>query len=135
MKDMDRNIKDHQQLVLGYFQACKHLFKMVNDESNSSFGGYNFNSVTGKIVLSLFEGEPYNSWTVKILAKSEDYKVEKSGRFEWSMFPEYHHKRTNSGVRDTTKPAAERDARIYIFEPFIKNKKQIKKDESDSDSD
>ncbi|EGV60105.1 class I SAM-dependent methyltransferase [Yamadazyma tenuis] len=132
MKDVDRNIKDHQELMLKYFQSCKQLFQFINDESNSSFGGYNFDSVTGRIVLTLFEGEPYNSWGVKVLAKSENYKVEKSGRFDWGCFPEYHHKRTSSGVRDTTKPAAERDARIYVFEPFVKLGKAVKED-SDSD--
>lgn len=134
MKDMERNIKDHQKLVLGYFESCKELLNIVNDESNSDFSGYGVNNVNGKIVLSLFEGEPYNSWSVKILARSINYKVERSGKFDWTAFPEYHHKRTTSGVRDTTKPAAERDARIYIFEEFVK-KENKKKDDSDDDSD
>lgn len=133
MKDMERNIKDHQKLVLGYFESSKELLNYVNDESNSEFGGYGMNSVKGKIILSLFEGEPYNSWSVKILARNIDYKVERSGRFDWTMFPEYHHKRTTSGFRDTTKPAAERDARLYIFEEFVK-KESKKEDGSDDDS-
>jgi len=44
------------------------------------------------------------------------------------MFPEYHHRRTNS-TKDTTKPASERDARIYIFEEWINNNK----DDEDKD--
>lgn len=133
MKDVDRNIMDHQKLVVNYFKSCKDIFKIVNDLSKSDTAGYNLDNSKGKILMSLFEGEPYKSWGVKILAKTENYKVEKSGRFDWEQFPEYHHKRTN-GVRDTTKPAAERDARIYIFDEFVKNPKKESK-ESDSDED
>jgi len=83
----------------------------------------------------LFEGEPYNSWNIKILGRSENYKVERSGKFGWQLFPDYHHRRTNS-VRDTTKPAAERDARIYIFEQFTKKEEDEKKKKAaNSDSD
>ncbi|CAI5758131.1 unnamed protein product [Candida verbasci] len=115
IKDVDRNIRDHQKLILEYFQNCKKVFELINVDTSG------YNNVSGKIILSLFEGEPYNSWGIKILGKFEGFKVEKSGKFEWDMFPEYHHRRTNS-VKDTTKPANERDARMYIFEEFIKKK-------------
>lgn len=140
MKDTDRNIRDHQNLVLGYFKSAKQLFKAVNDDSKNSFGGYVDiqPNTTQKIILSLFEGEPYISWGVKSLARSEDFRVERSGAFTWSTFEGYHHKRTN-GIRDTTKPAAERDARIYVFEKFVPNaektESQRKKKANDSDSD
>lgn len=119
IKDQDRNIRDHQQLILNFFKNCKQVFELVNLNHDDNLSGYNMNKTNGKIIISLFEGEPYHSWGIKILGKSEGYKVERSGRFDWSMFPEYHHRRTNS-TRDTTKPAAERDARIYIFEEWIK---------------
>lgn len=139
MKDMDRNVRDHQKLVAAYFRSCKEVFKIMNSTANNDFGGYNsdrkMGSADSKIVLSIFEGEPYNSWKIKMLARSEGYKVERSGKFDWLMFPEYHHKRTN-GIRDTTKPAHERDARIYIFDPYVKAEDRPKKtEESDSDSD
>ncbi|KAG7664095.1 uncharacterized protein J8A68_002349 [[Candida] subhashii] len=138
IKDMDRNIQDQQKLILSFFQNVKELFEVVNSDLKNDFAGYlgstgESKSGDGKIILSLFEGEPYNSWGVKILGRSEGYKVEKSGRFDWKMFPEYHHRRTNS-MQDTSKPAAERDARMYVFEKFekVENKKQ-KEDDSDSD--
>ncbi|KAK6204756.1 uncharacterized protein RJT21DRAFT_10945 [Scheffersomyces amazonensis] len=138
MKDVDRNIRDHQKLVLEYFKSCKEVFDIVNNDSKNDFAGYvagdNKNTKEGKIILSLFEGEPYNSWNIKILARTHDYKVERSGRFDWSLFPQYHHRRTNS-TRDTTKPAAERDARIYIFDKFKPKDGDSKKNDDDSDSD
>lgn len=140
MKDMDRNVRDHQKLVAAYFKSCKEMFRIINNTTNNDFGGYssekNFiGSTDAKIVVSIFEGEPYNSWKIKMLARSEGYKVDRSGKFDWLMFPEYHHKRTN-GIRDTTKPAHERDARIYIFDRYVKPEDRPKKTEdSDSDSD
>lgn len=134
MKDMDRNIRDHQKLMLNFFKSCRLLFEIVNKEHKLNSGGYKLGENSeSKILLSLFEGEPYNSWGVKPLAKSASYKVERSGKFDWELFPEYHHKRTN-GIRDTTKPAADRDARVYIFEEFTKSQKNLDgKHQSDSE--
>jgi 25S rRNA (uracil2634-N3)-methyltransferase len=134
MKDVDRNIRDHQNLLLAYFKSCKSVFKLVNNQSQNDFGGYQPTTNKGKIILSLFEGEPYISWGVKILGRSEDYRVERSGKFEWQTFPQYHHKRTN-GIRGTTKPAAERDARIYVFEQHEKKEQNPKNDKNESDDD
>ncbi|KAG7193401.1 uncharacterized protein KQ657_000819 [Scheffersomyces spartinae] len=136
MKDVDRNIRDHQKLMLDFFRSSKQVFRLINNQTKNDFGGYDASqSNNSKIIFTLFEGEPYNSWGVKMIARSEGYKVERSGVFDWSLFPGYHHRRTN-GVRDTTKPAAERNARIYILEKFVAPKKQKKsKTDSDSDSD
>lgn len=136
MKDVDRNIRDHQKLVLGYFKSSKQLLNLINNEVYNDFGGYvDPDKVVGlKILLSVFEGEPYISWGVKSLARTEGYSVERSGAFDWSAFEGYHHKRTN-GVRDTTKPAAERDARIYLFSKTAKPDQKHKKKSEDSDSD
>lgn len=134
MKDVDRNIRDHQKLILNYFQSCKELFQLVNNQVKNDFGGYEEKAKTGKIVISMFEGEPYISWGIKILGRSENYRLEQSGKFDWANFPLYHHKRTN-GVRDTTKPAAERDARVYVFEEHEKKPEKEKEDDSDNDDD
>lgn len=140
MKDMDRNVRDHQKLVLGYFKSSQSLFQLVNDDTKNSLGGYDEiqPNTTQKILLSLFEGEPYISWGVKALARTQGLQVERSGSFDWSFYQGYHHKRTN-GVRDTTKPAAERDARIYVFAKALtaEERKQLsqKKKADDSDDD
>lgn len=139
MKNMDRNIRDHQQLMHKYFKSCNEVFNIVNSAAKDDFAGYTtkeIKHIEGKVILSLFEGEPYNSWNIKILARGENFRVERSGKFEWTLFPEYHHRRTN-GVRDTTKPAAERDARIYVFQKFETKIEEVDKknfvEESDSE--
>lgn len=145
MKDVDRNIRDHQKLVLGYFKSALDLLDFDKNAAPPDLLGYADLQTTSKtnVILSLFEGEPYISWGVKSLARSVGLRVEQSGKFEWTAFEGYHHKRTN-GIRDTTKPAAEREARIYIFDPKTsedtQNKKPVKstskrKVESDSDDD
>lgn len=133
MKDQDRNIRDHQRLVQKYFQSLRTVLRGVNRESKSDFGGYYAHSdKSGKIILLLFEGEPYRSWNIKLLGRGENLRLERSGLFDWTLFPEYHHKRTN-GVRDTTKPAPEREARMYIFEETGQKKEEQKKRNDDSD--
>ncbi|CAH2353674.1 25S rRNA (uridine(2634)-N(3))-methyltransferase [[Candida] railenensis] len=141
MKDQDRNIRDHQKLMLQFFQSCKRVFKLVNNQTKNDFGGYNYggrvDSIFGKIIVSLFEGEPYRSWTIKSIARSEGLRLEKSGLLDWKMLPEYHHRRTN-GVRDTTKPAPEREARMYVFEDFnreaqLENKRKKKSNDGSDD--
>lgn len=141
IKDQDRNIRDHQMLVLGYMQSSIQLFKLFANAFNKAPTGLNVISKDttddARIVLSVFDGEPYDSWNIKSLSKTLGLKVERSSAFQWDMFPGYHHRRTNS-EQDTTKAASERKARIYVFEKFIKSKHaQSKKaqDESDSDSD
>ncbi|RKP31481.1 hypothetical protein METBISCDRAFT_26561 [Metschnikowia bicuspidata] len=146
MKDVDRNIRDHQKLVLSYFQNCKEVFEIVNSRRKTGasdgfagYGGLDGDMPKQKIILSLFEGEPYVSWGIKALARSVGYKVERSGAMDWTAFKGYHHKRTNS-IRDTTKPATERDARIYVFdkvhskEKYKLAKKKSKSNTDDSDS-
>lgn len=137
MKDQDRNIRDHQKLMLSFFKNCKSIFKLVNNQSKNDFGGYNYggkeDSISGKVIISVFEGEPYRSWGIRLIGRSEGLRIERSGVFSWEMFPGYHHKRTN-GVRDTTKPAPERDARMFVFEDFNKESNELKKNKkNDSD--
>lgn len=149
VKDMDRNIRDHQELVSKYFKSSKEFFKLINADimrSRSSYTqGYSLNSNAnnkidsngtteegyGKIILSVFTGEPYDLWQVRVLAKDNGLQVERSSKFQWGDYPEYHHKRTNS-EQDTTKPAEERDARLYVFKKFEKRaNKRSKKSQID----
>lgn len=133
IKDQDRNIRDHQKLVLGYFQSAHALFGAVNSYLKPELATYidDQESSAQKILLSLFNGEPYISWGVKALARNVGYRVERSGAFDWATFKGYQHRRTTS-MRDTTKPAAERDARIYVFEEW-KETQTLKKKEVESD--
>ncbi|SMN20592.1 similar to Saccharomyces cerevisiae YIL096C BMT5 Putative protein of unknown function [Maudiozyma saulgeensis] len=134
IKDQDRNIRDHQELVFGYFDSSKQLFSLVNSHikgtKNNHTLGYNLEKTGknanpdgisaegyGKTLLSVFAGEPYDSWQIKALAKDNGLMLDSSSKFAWENYPQYHHKRTNS-EQNTTKPAHEREARTYIFKKF-----------------
>lgn len=144
IKDQDRNIAEHQQLIFAYFRSCKKLFELVNSpilqSKNSYEQGYTSSQGNsglspegyGKIILSVFTGEPYDSWLIKSLAKDNGLCVRRSHKFKWEQYPEYHHRRTNS-EQETTKPAEERDARIYIFGKFEASKKVKSNDSSDEE--
>ncbi|QLG72502.1 hypothetical protein HG535_0D02100 [Zygotorulaspora mrakii] len=144
IKDQDRNVADHQELVLGYLRSCKELFELVNKPIMTNLSNYNQGydikesqnnqEITsegyGKFLLTVFTGEPYDSWMIKTLAKSIGLCVQRSGKFHWDLYPSYQHRRTNS-EQDTTKPAKERDARVYVFEKFERKKKKNQASDED----
>ncbi|GMG26580.1 unnamed protein product [Ambrosiozyma monospora] len=153
IKDQERNIKIHQLLLTNFFNSAFELFKLLKSnrnylvnrsvsDSTASATGYfdssnninvtkskanNIENGTDKIAVTLFKGEPYDSWQVKKLARdSINYKVKQSGDFRWDAFPGYHHRRTNS-MKTTTKEASERDAKCFLFEKFDPEKHHGKK--------
>lgn len=144
IKDQERNVSDHQQLIFRFFRSSKNLFELVNApilETQKAYGqGYNASETKrdltpegyGKIILSVFTGEPYDSWMIKRLAKDNNLSVQRSNKFLWEKYPQYNHRRTNS-EQETTKPAKERDARIYIFGKFDRSQKPKSKDLSDEE--
>ncbi|GME70393.1 unnamed protein product [Ambrosiozyma monospora] len=103
IKDQERNIKTHQLLLTNFFNSSFELFKLLKSnrnylvnrsvsESTASATGYfdssnninttnsksnNIENGTEKIAVTLFKGEPYDSWQVKKLARdSINYKYE-----------------------------------------------------------
>ena len=143
VKDQERNVRDHQNLVLGFFKSCKELFQAINSKwlkSRLQYGDTESLQLSeegwGKIILTLFAGEPYDSWRIKVLAKENQFQLQRSNRFQWEIFPGYHHKRTNS-EQDTTKPAEERESRIYVFEKqgIVKKPSKRSRDSDDDDDD
>lgn len=90
--------------------------------SNKNRGGDDDDDDIEKVTITLFDGEPYDSWKVKKIARdSIGYSVERSGKFEWRYFAGYQHRRT-AGLGSTNKLASSRNARIYKFERFDYNK-------------
>lgn len=150
IKDQERNIREHQELIFAFFQNSLQLFNLINTKVQNDTlrytQGYDLNENApqakkltaegyGNIILSLFDGEPYDSWQIKLLAKKNGLTLSRSSKFQWANFPGYHHRRTNS-EQDTTKPAKERDARFYIFSKYISNSsKRNRKSKKGSDSD
>jgi len=94
--DQDRNIRQHQELLLKFFEQCAA-------------------AKIPKVVLALFEGEPYQSWQAKSLARSAGYRAERSARFPWEVFPGYAHQLTSKGGAHTSKQQSQRAARLYLF--------------------
>lgn len=164
IKDQDRNIALNQTMLVEFFKSCKDLFKLLKfqrfklgntnknvlsatKEHDYYLGSLNkekkqSNEQTNDLItISIFCGEPYDSWQVKkLIRESIGYKVQRSGRFDWEFFKDYHHRRTG-GMGKTNKEASEREARIYKFEKYFeprndKNDRKRKRDnDSDSDSD
>lgn len=97
VSDKDRNIVQHQSLMLSFFHEAKSLVQPCD------------------IVVSLFEGEPYNSWGLKRLAREQGLKLRYSTRFAWDLYEGYQHQLTNKGNASTSKPQLQRPARSYVF--------------------
>ncbi|KAK9473597.1 uncharacterized protein V1510DRAFT_362913 [Dipodascopsis tothii] len=95
--DQDRNILKNQQLLQGFLKAVGPAL-----------------SRKGKVVVTLFEGAPYDLWNLKALAKAAGYVTIRSGAFDWAAYDGYRHRRT-AGVGDTNKKAQDRAARTYVF--------------------
>ena len=114
IKDVERNIRDHQLLVSNYLKSSINTFDIIAANDDNIYNKHGASPGIKTVILTVFEGEPYDSWNVKGLAKSLGFKVVRSSFFDWTLYPEYHHRRTNS-MKDTTKPAHERNARMYIF--------------------
>ncbi|EJS43314.1 YIL096C [Saccharomyces arboricola H-6] len=152
IKDQDRNIREHQELVFAFFQNSLQLFNLINTKVQNDAlrytQGYDINENNsqskklttegyGNIILSTFDGEPYDSWQIKLLARKNGLTLSRSSKFQWKNFPGYHHRRTNS-EQDTTKPAKERDARFYIFSKYVSKsskRSRLGSNGSGSDSD
>ena len=74
-------------------------------------------SPTGKILVTLFEGEPYTLWNIRDLARHSGLRVLSSFKFDWSLYPGYSHARTLGVVDgDGGWKGEEREARSYLFE-------------------
>ncbi|KAK9468547.1 hypothetical protein V1512DRAFT_203456 [Lipomyces arxii] len=135
--DQDRNVLKNQgmssraslntltkkELILAFFKSVAQVLKP-----------------SGLVMVTVFEGLPYSLWQLKDLAKSAGFSVERSGKFDWTQFPQYRHRKT-SGTGDTNRKAQERDARTFVFTRTTKASNQTtqenlkrKHDSSDSDS-
>lgn len=190
IKDFDRNIKYHQELMVDFYSSCSKFFQLLNknldfnndkllntnsvnssvyesgysidkklntaivqkveeehendiddlinnksDDSNKPVIDHTIINGKNRIMVSVFEGEPYDSWQIKRLAKEViKYQVEQSGKFDWKSFPGYSHRRTNS-MKDTTKVANTRNAKIYVFKPMDKLYAKKRGEDGDEDED
>ncbi|KAK4639326.1 hypothetical protein QC761_707280 [Podospora bellae-mahoneyi] len=82
-KDVNRQVRANQEMLVGFFRrALLHL------------------APRGKIIVTLFEGEPYTLWNIRDLARHAGLEVERSFRFQAGAYPGYAHARTLGVVRN-----------------------------------
>ncbi|KAI0480300.1 hypothetical protein GGR56DRAFT_625543, partial [Xylariaceae sp. FL0804] len=133
--DVNRQVRYNQELLVGFFgRAAPSL------------------APRGKIVVTLFEGEPYTLWNIRDLARHCGLQVERSFRFQAAAYPGYHHARTLGVVRNRQTgevgggwKGEDRPARSYVFvrkddegaasPPAQQRKKRSRGDDSDSSDD
>lgn len=90
----------------------------------------------------MFEGEPYDLWNVRDLARHVGLSVSRSFKFQASAYPGYKHARTLGNIEGGGGWKGEdRPARTYVFEtnnheggkPMRDKKKQKTSEEGSED--
>ena len=71
----------------------------------------------GSIIVTIFEGEPYELWNIRDLARHVGLRVGRSFKFQASAYPGYKHARTLGNIEGGGGWKGEdRPARTYVFE-------------------
>jgi len=100
-KNQTRQVRYNQELLLSFFENAKPL--LTPD--------------TGIVIVTLFEGQPYELWNIRALAKEAGLFTKTSFTFEASEYPGYKHSRTLGNIdgKGGAWKGEERKARMYIF--------------------
>ena len=109
------------ELLVGFFNAAMLLL-----------------AARGSIIITIFDGEPYELWNIRSLARHVGLKVARSFKFQASAYPEYQHARTLGNIEGGGGwNGTDRPARTFVFKmndgsatPNLKGKN----DSSDEDS-
>ena len=99
--DVARQARANQELLRGFFEGAKRLLTEGN----------------GRLVVSTWDGEAYDAWGLKALARENGLGVERSRAFDWGLWKGYRHVR-NSGkeIVDNGKAwSSERRARMWVL--------------------
>ncbi|KAL6706723.1 hypothetical protein ACN47E_005265 [Coniothyrium glycines] len=122
--DVNRQVRANQALLVSFFAACldantpQRRLQILQSQGNSVTPRPSRNPflrMGGKVVVALFEGEPYTLWNVRDLARHAGLRVVESWRFDWEQYPGYKHVRTLGTVESGWK-GEDREARMYVFE-------------------
>lgn len=98
-KDVNRQVRHNQELLVGFFEAALPLLAPL-----------------GSIIVTTFDGEPYDLWNVRDLARHVGLKVERSFKFQASSYPGYQHVRTLGNIKGGGGwKGVDRPARTYEF--------------------
>lgn len=143
--DVNRQVRANQELLVNFFNAAKPLLATKSrpaqivavdesdDEKYDENGELNEQHEisqqvlsSGRILVTLFEGEPYTLWNIRDLARHCGLQVIESFKFSWAAYPGYKHARTigdivtgkdrsDEGKRKGAWRGEERDARCYVL--------------------
>ena len=131
--DVNRQVRANQALLSSFFAQTLSQYKTRP-----------FLKDGGRVLVSLFEGEPYTLWNVRDLARHGGLRVVESFAFDWEQYPGYKHVRILGAIEGGGGwKGEERRARWFVFEKVaeVKEEEQKKKGkkraraESESDSD
>ncbi|KAA6412281.1 MAG: 25S rRNA (uridine-N(3))-methyltransferase [Lasallia pustulata] len=99
-RDVNRQVRRNQELLVGFFTAALPLL-----------------APDGSIVVTVFEGEPYELWNIRDLARHVGLRVGRSFKFQSKAYPGYKHARTLGNIEGGGGWKGEdRSARTYILE-------------------
>lgn len=97
--DVNRQVRFNQELLVSFFECCQTLL-----------------APEGKIVVTLFEGEPYTLWNIRDLARHAGLEVVRSFKFMAEAYPGYSHARTLGNIEGGGGWKGEdRESRSYVF--------------------
>ena len=126
--DVNRQVRANQALLVSFFKSCldtsnqkRRLQILRNQEADKEKRAAPqqtirpFLRMGGKIIVTLFEGEPYTLWNIRDLARHAGLRVVESWKFDWEQYPGYHHVRT-LGAMETGWKGEDRAARMFMFE-------------------
>ncbi|KAF3034305.1 hypothetical protein E8E12_003150 [Didymella heteroderae] len=125
--DVNRQVRSNQALLVSFFKACletstaRQRLKILEQQSNRpnlvQRKPVEFLKMGGRIMVALFEGEPYTLWNVRDLARHAGLRVIESFKFDWAQYPSYSHVRTLGALEGGGGWRGEdREARMYVFE-------------------
>ena len=98
-KDVNRQVRANQEMLVAFLERSKALL-----------------GKGGTVVVTVFEGEPYELWNIRNLARHVGLRVVRSFRFEAGVYPGYKHARTLGNVKGGGGwKGEERAARTYVF--------------------
>lgn len=126
--DVNRQVRANQALLVSFFKSCletslpKQRLQILASQVHKSHPSplaprSQFLRMGGKIMVTLFEGEPYTLWNVRDLARHAGLKVVESWRLDWEQYLGYKHVRTLGAIEGGGGwKGEEREARMYVFE-------------------
>ena len=126
--DVNRQVRANQALLVAFLKACletstpKQRLQILASQAHRNHPSplrsrSHFLRMGGRIIVTLFEGEPYTLWNVRDLARHAGLKVVESWKFDWTQYPGYGHVRTLGTIEGGGAWKGEdRDARTYVFE-------------------